>query len=630
MSSYDIFFALEMVQVGDRLNQNERRVTCEEYKGLPEKGTRLGWRGIEALGLLLPVLWFALVFAIARPLVNGPVADSWIYLRAIKRLTAGTMSLPGFTAATPLLQILYGAFWSRLFGLDYISLDWSVIVLAIAGGMLFYVLARRCNARPDAAALGTALLIFNPCYLFLGFSFMSDVPFVFLLIAAYLAFATAWTEKKNRRMWACAALLTAAFAVRVFAVAAIVGCAAVVWMSSPRGTAARRILPFVAVAIACALIWLTLTAFMPVPWMLELKANKFHYLGLVSIRAYFADALAAPLLYLGLVLSPLAVPRLITVRWGRGLAIAAALAVIILPLLLTDPGANSIPELSCCGSWSNVLVLRGPKRFLWTNDSLRLAVLAVAILGLAGTLMAAAEISTSNPGFWAVIVSTAIYWAGLVPLWFYNDRYYLVMVPAGCLLLALAPYRKRIPSAALTVLMLAGLGWFAAAGVYDQQRGLEAVMAIRDALVHQGVPRDAIDAGYPLNGSDLYRDPKPGEQETFALEAGIPLITTLKPKPYTISLTPMPDAEIVKRFQWPGVLGFGHRTLYLLKKNARPSSEIAADSLAEKRGTPRDTGLTSSPGLFVESARIAVMATLTIAPLLGVLVFLKTAGTGQK
>ncbi|GEM_PF-601608 len=602
--------------MGDSFKRTESRVTCEEYKGSQQKETSPHWLPIEAFGLLLPILWFALVFLVARPLVNGPVADSWIYLRAVKRLIGGSMSLPGFTAATPFLQIIYGALWSRLFGLDYVSLNWSVIVLAAFGGVFFYLLARRCEARPDAAALATALLIFNPCYLFLGFSFMSDVPFVFLLIAAYLAFASAWTRNDGFRMWLCAALLTAAFAVRVFALAAIAGCATVVWILSPRGTAARRLLPFTAAALACALIWLTVTVFIPVPWMLELKANKFHYLGLVPIRVYLADALAAPLLYMGLVLSPLALPRLIGPQWRRGLAIAAGLALIIVPVLLADPHANSIPELSCCGGWSNVLVLRGPERFLWTSQSLRLAVIVIAILGLAGTLTAAAAMRTRNAGFWAVIISAAIYWAGLVPLWFYNDRYYLVMVPAGCLLLALAPYPDRRLGKALMISMLAAIGWFAAAGVYDQQRGLAAVMAVRDALIHQGVPRDAIDAGYPLNGGDLYRDPKPGQQETFALEAGIALITTLKLKPYTIAATPMPEAEIVKRFQWPGMLGFGHRTLYLLRTTAAPSPQNSADTIAEKRSNARELTLSSNPGLPIESARIAVMTALAIGPLL--------------
>jgi hypothetical protein len=584
----------------------------------------MSWsRLITAFGLLLPVLWFVLVFLIAQPLVNGPVADSWVYLRTVKRLNAGIFSLPGFTAATPFVQIAYGALWSRLFGLDYVSLYWSVIVLAVGAGMLFYLLARRCDASPRSAALATALLIFNPCYLFLGFSFMTDVPFVLLLIAAYLVLASGWNQTGELRMWLCAALLTAAFTQRVFAVAAIAGCAAALWLSSPRPALWRRLLPFAVAGAACLMISMALTAFIPVPWMLELKATRFRYLGLVPIQVYLNDALTAPLLYLGLVLSPLAIPRLLCARWRRGLAIAAGLALIILPLLLTDPGAKSIPELSCCGGWSNVLVLRGPQRFVWNSTPVRLMVLAVAILGVAGTIMAAAEVSTANPVFLAAVLGAAIYWSILIPLWFYNDRYYLVMVPAGCLLLALAPAPRGLASGALAAVMLAVLGWFAAAGVYDQQRGLEVVMAARDSLIHQGVPRTAIDAGYPLNGNDLYRDPKPGEQETFTLEAGIPLVTTLEHKPYTIAAEPMADTQIIRRFRWPGPLGFGHRTLYLLKAKAGAAS-TPSDDFAQRRNNPRDIRLTAAPDSQLQAARIAAVALLMLVPLLAGFAFSAT------
>ncbi len=571
----------------------------------------------------MPVLWFAIVSVAVRPLTDGPVADSWIYLRAVKRLNNGVLSLPGFTAAIPLAQIIYGSIWSHLFGLGYVSLYWAVILLGAAGGMLFYVLARRCDAAPASALPATALLIVNPCYLFLSFSFMSDVPFVVLLIAAHLMFAAAPQGRMNARLWACAALLVLAFMVRPFALAAVVGCAIVImFVRGPDASvraAARQLLPFLVATAVCVLLWLWLTAVMPTPWMLALRASRLNYLYTVSIRTYFTDALVAPLLYLGLVLSPMALPQLISSRWRRGIAIAAGLAVVILPLLLTDPGAKSIPELSCCGGWDNVMVLRGPLRFAWTNLPLRLAVLALSILGISGLVLAATEIKAANAGFLAVIVSAAIYWAGTVPLWLYNDRYYLVMLPAGCLLLAIAPRPRAIAARAVTVAMLAAMGWFAAAGVYDQQRGLNAVIAARDALIKQGIPRSAIDAGYPLNGSDLYRDPAPGHQETFALEAGIPLITSSELKPYTIAVAPLPGGAILKRFQWPGVLGLGHRTLYLLKTT--PSTAASApvpDSLAVKHPVPSRADLSARPALTLILMRLAAMALIALTPLLAV------------
>jgi hypothetical protein len=292
---------------------------------------------------------------------------------------------------------------------------------------------------------------------------------------------------------------------------------------------------------------------------------------------------------------------------------------VILPLLLTDPGAKSIPELSCCGGWDNVMVLRGPLRFAWTNLPLRLAVLAVSILGISGLVLAATEIKATNTGFLAVILSAAIYWAGTVPLWLYNDRYYLVMLPAGCLLLAISPCPRAIAARAATFVMLAAMGWFAAAGVYDQQRGLDAVMAVRDTLIKQGVTRNAIDAGYPLNGNDLYRDPAPGHLETFALEAGIPLITSSELKPYTIAVVPIPGGAIIKRFQWPGAFGLGHRTLYLLKTTpTAAASPRAPYNLGVKHPIPRRTDLSARPSLMLIVARLSAMALIALTPLLAV------------
>ncbi len=565
----------------------------------------------------MPALWFTLVFLLARPLANGPVADSWIYLRAVKRLDTGMLSLPGFTAAIPVAQIAYGWLWGRVFGLAYPSLDLSVAVLGAGAAMLFNRLARRCGAGRRRAALATALLIVNPCFLFLSFSFMTDVPFLALVVAAYLVFAGAQEGRPALRLWVCAGLLLGAFMVRPFALAILAGCAAAA--SIDIGREARRlgdrtaaVLPFAAASAFCLLIWLWLTAVMPVPWMLGIRESRLTYLGLVPARVYVIDGLIAPLLYLGLVLSPLSIVHLASPRWRCGLAIAAALALIALPLLLTDRGAESIPELSCCGGWNNVLVLRGPMRFLWHSRPLRLTAIAVSILGAAGLATAARAVRVSGSGFAAVMLGTALYWAGMVPLWLFNDRYYLVMLPAGCLILAMAPFPRARAVRALSLAMLGVFGWFAAAGVYDQQRGLDAVMAARDNLIRHGIPRAAIDAGYPLNGNDLYRDPPAGGAETFALEAGIPLITSSRWKPYTFCLAPRADSVIVSRFQWPGIFGRGRRSLYVIK-TSEPAA-LAYQSTSEKALNPTDYPPRAGPARA--AINLLAMALVMATPLL--------------
>jgi len=612
-----------MGEVGEILDRGKLRITAAQYRGSFGSGTRFGLKpsAIALLAPLAPLVWFAIAYMVIRPLAAGPVVDSWIYRRAVKNLAAGILALPGFTAAMPVAQIAYGALWSRLFGLSYPALDLSVALLGLAGALLFYPLARRCNADRTDATLATVLLAANPCYLFLSFSFMTDVPFVAVLIAAHLMFAMAERRRAERWMWGCAALLFVAFLVRPFALAAIAGSAgAIILTGGPArrpGLARSLILPFIAALTICVVVWWWLTAMRPAPWMLDLRQHNLSYLDLVPVRVYFTDAMLAPLLYLGLVLSPLALPYLFSPRWRLGVAIAIGLAAVALPLLLSDPGAGSIPELSCCGGWANALVLRGPLRFVWSDQGLRLAVLMLGICGVAGMALAALEIRAPTRGFLAVMISAAIYWGGMIPLWMFNDRYYLTMLPAGCLLLAMARRPQGLAARVTSLALLAVLGWFALGGAYAQQRGLDAVIKVRDTLLNDGVPRIAIDAGYPLNGNDLYRDAPTGQRETSASEAGIPLITSKDLVQYTIAAAPVLGTMILKRFGWPGSWGFGRRPLYLLERIAAtrlPSGPCNAG--AGPGGPPRHSVPSSAPPRFVLIfVRLAAMGLMMLAPL---------------
>ncbi|MGO9059081.1 MAG: glycosyltransferase family 39 protein [Candidatus Binataceae bacterium] len=611
-----------MGKVGEILDRGKLRITAAQYRGSFRSGTRFGLdpSPIALLAPLAPLVWFAIVYTVIRPLAAGPVVDSWIYRRAVKNLAAGVLALPGFTAAMPVAQIAYGALWSRLFGWSYPALDLSVALLGLAGAMLFYPLARRCNADRTGATLATALLAASPCYLFLSFSFMTDVPFVALMIAAHLMFATAEQGRAQRWMWGCAALLIVAFLVRPFALAAIAGSAGAIMLAGEPG---RRlgfgrslVTPFIVAVAICVLVWWWLTAMRPAPWMLDLRKHNLSYLYLVPVRVYFTDAMLAPLLYLGLVLSPLALPYLFSKRWRLGVAIAAALAAVALPLLLADPGARSIPELSCCGGWANALVLRGPLRFVWSDQRLRLAVLLVAIGGVAGMTLAALEIRAPTRGFLAVMISAAIYWAGMIPLWMFNDRYYLAMLPAGCLLLAVARRPQGLASRVTSLALLAVVGWFALGGAYAQQRGLDTVIMVRDALLNDGVPRSAIDAGYPLNGNDLYRDARPGERETLSTEAGIPLITSKELSQYTIAAAPVSGTVILRRFGWPGSWGFGRRPLYLLKRIAATRLPSGPSDIAGRPGAlPSHTVPPGAPPFVLIFVRLAAMGLMMLAPL---------------
>ncbi len=533
------------------------------------------------------VAWYAAVYLIVRPLADAPVIDAWIYSHAVRLFAAtGRLRFGGFTEAMPVAQVLYGAAWGRLFGASEVSLDLSVAGLGAIGAILLYPLLIRCGAGRAEAAIASGLLIANPCYLFLSFSFMTDIPFLVLMIAATLAFAKAEPPSGRLWLWVCALLSIAAFMIRPFAAAAIAGFAGATMIYDLRGhkldrrwlkRAANRLAPFCFAAAACAAVWIWLMVMQAPPFRLEQRTRLIGYFFTVGVATYMRAGILGPLLYLGVVLSPLALVQVVQLPAAglrRAAGIIATIFIAACVLIRLDPIPPATPELSCFGGWSNALVLRGlPDRFQWQGAGNWIAV-ALGSIGAAGLIMAARRAwPRLNRAGGALIIAAACYWAGTIPLWLFNDRYYLFLVPAAALILALSPIRSQRLAVPAAICLTAIMGIVSAAGLYDYQRGLGAVIAARDALEGEGVPRPQIDAGYSLNGADLYRFADQAEvEDSFEREQGIPMITSSALDEYTIAAAPIAGTEIVRRLDWPGVCGGGRRALYVLRRTGVTST----------------------------------------------------------
>ena len=536
---------------------------------------RAGWAAATAV-----IGWYVFALLILHPLTDAPVVDSWLYGSAVRRfLRTGEIRFAGYSQAMPIAQVFYGAAWAHLFGANSASLEISTVVLAILCGVMFHALAIKCGAQRWQALAATGLLICNPCFTFLSFSFMTEVPFLAAIVAAHLAFAKAEGPREQLWLWLAAASAVIAFMIRPFGAMVLAGCVGAMFLNDTRlrGTNRRdravwleMMVPFGAALAVCAALWIWLTVLRPTPWEVQLNENHFRYIFAVPLANYLRAGVLGPALYLGTVLSPLAILQLTTPRWRHVAIGAAAICGSALILMAMDNRMPVTPEYSCFGGWHNVLILRGaPNRFSWDGyGAWQYMFLMLASVGAAGLVAAFAEIfKTFNRGAAAIVIAALIYWAATIPLWFYNDRYYLVMVPAGAIVLALAPLpRMRMVQAAAFAMTLA-MGLLSLGGTYAYQRGMGVIVATRNELEREGVPRSAIDTGYPLNGEDLYRYPKHGI-ESKELEGGIPMITSEKVSDYTIASVPLPGMEVVRRLKWPGPFGLGHRYFYLVRKPA--------------------------------------------------------------
>src|SRR6202050_1968157 len=162
------------------------------------------------------------------------------------------------------------------------------------------------------------LMVCNPCYLFLSFSFMSEVPFLAALLACHLAFAKADGENEIRWLWLSAILGVVAFTVRPFGGAAILGGAGAILLydamlppslQASRAKMVSRLAPFAIAFVACVVIWIWLTMIRPPSWTLTARESHLGYLLYVSFIEYMRSGLLGPILYLGIVLSTMPLLR---------------------------------------------------------------------------------------------------------------------------------------------------------------------------------------------------------------------------------------------------------------------------------------------------------------------------------
>lgn len=114
--------------------------------------------------------------------------DSWAYARTVQHLlSTGRYQLDIWSAANMPVQIYLAAGLSKIFGYSLSLLRCFTLVLLGAGLYSFYALLRELSCSQKVASVCTLALLASPLTLMLGFTFMSDVPFLcWLLLSLWL------------------------------------------------------------------------------------------------------------------------------------------------------------------------------------------------------------------------------------------------------------------------------------------------------------------------------------------------------------------------------------------------------------------------------------------------------------
>ncbi|HEX7478917.1 MAG TPA: glycosyltransferase family 39 protein [Polyangiales bacterium] len=573
--------------------------------------------GAWATPLALALLWGVIVFAVG---LGGdyPLNDDWAYAWSARHfLQTGTLRILDMAAPSLVAHIAWGAAMLRVFGDSGVVLRAGTLVWALVCILLLYLLGRRAGHPRHVALVPALALALSPWFVNLSFTYMTDVPWLTLVLAALLATSAALDPRSRAPLLLLAAASTlfgAAALMRQFAVFCAFGTAVAVWLDSRNTGRSQRETLTRLTALLLPLVLLfglfehwyihvhgptlanreTVTKIRRLdPWMpLQHALESLHYLGL-WLSPFFLAALFGRKL------------RAVLTRPHTRLGLALLVGYVIGAQLLVrshNPASTHQPTMPFL---SNIffLVGLGPQ----TLDDIyqgRVPQLhhapwlgwLLTLVSTCGGLVAVSVLLRSGAAVWQLrrgpaeptrntltvehaqahardFMRTLCFCVGVAYLgWhvataqFIFDRYLLPLLPL-ILLLALDVLPEPVVASRWALLLLALGGLWAVAGTREYLSWNDARWAAVRALSAQGIPDDQVDGGYEVNGPRHFL---PYFKRTGRL---LPkgYAFWISNAPYRLSFWPdSPGCETYARYPfwtWPGG---GEHAMHVLRCKSTP------------------------------------------------------------
>jgi hypothetical protein len=139
--------------------------------------------------------------ALVPPAGEFALDDDWSYSKTVLRLlTTGRYEPSAWIDASFIFQAYLGALVSTLFGFSHTTL--RCVSLALAGIGLLALFGLLKDTLGPWPAFGIALLVLtNPLFITLGYSFRTDIPFLSLVLLALFAFKRGLTGTQRSTGW---------------------------------------------------------------------------------------------------------------------------------------------------------------------------------------------------------------------------------------------------------------------------------------------------------------------------------------------------------------------------------------------------------------------------------------------
>ena len=566
--------------------------------GTPVRARKSGWTYAPASGLMMVLLIVAIWIVVALlidPRGEFPLGDDWAYAAAVKTLlSGGGIKLSGWTTANLIAQIFWGALFCLPFGFSFTALRISTLVLGLTGVLGLYGLLREGDADHGTALFGALLLAFNPLYLVLSYTFMSDVPFIAVSILSFYFLVRGMRKSSGVEMVAGLLLACVALLIRQTGLAIFMGFS--VAYLAKHGLRLQKV--FVAAVslasgFAVQILWhhfLTSRHILPALYGMQstLVLSPRSYVSWHAIKPFLAGLIILSV-YVGLFLFPLILwigPRNVKALCRSRLVSLMTLGYAVMGAIVFRRMRMPILRGGLYDLGLGGAILQGGSPSLPTAGKGFWAVVTIAgflgsVVLVGATLLAIGKTRKFLPMpagkrelLVILLASGLIYLVPVSILTFTGrafDRYVLVLVPLGIVILFLLASdagraKAGSPIVSLAVASLILYGAFSIAGTHDYLSWNRARwQALNNLETEQRVGPDDIDGGYEFNGWYLY-DPNyrtsPGKSWYWVARDD-----------FMIAFTPVPGFTEMKRYRFQRWLPPGEGNILVLRRTQASSAE---------------------------------------------------------
>ncbi len=547
---------------------------------------------------LIALVWIVMV-VLVKPVGEFPLNDDWSFSWPVYHLIEkGTLEFSQWPFMTLVFQVYWGALFALPFGFSHLALRISTITMGLIGLFTFYALLRELKADRFTATFGTGVLMTSPYYLLLSTSFMSDIPFLTLVILSLLFLIRgvrreSWSGIIIGSLFGAAAVLVRQMAAALPAAF----CFAYLVKALSERRSLKRALPiaFIPGVIAAAALILYELIYPPLFGATDLFAatgSHSRTAGGYFLPVFLANTTLYVLIYLGLFALPFTLPyavkywreaqprsrRITASIWALCfILIMAALLVKgrLMPLtknLLWDIGLGppvlrdvyemNLDNLPGLG-WVGRLILSAV-------GAAGAALLLKILLSALAKLLKGFKTPRRWGENWLTILIAAASFLYFVPIAIqmqFFDRYILFFIPLALLLIVMTAGRNL--SVATRPALFSGAAvmtlytMFTVAAVRDYFSWNRARWeALEYITVEMKITPDRIDGGFEFNGWHCYR-------EDYVRNRALKSQWWVVDDEYVVAFGQIPGYREIGRYPYERVLPPGEGSVLILHRTDR-------------------------------------------------------------